>query len=170
MRDFGLTDYDASQIVAVKAMAEYFDAAAKNAKDAKGVANWMLGDVSAYLNSENISIEQFPVSPDHLAELVNLLKDDVINSKAGKQVFAEMVRGKGSPEALVKSLGLEQVSDAGAIEALVDAVLEANPQSVADFKAGKDKAIGFLTGQVMKQSKGKANPPMVQQILREKMK
>ncbi len=166
---FGLTEYDAAQIVSVKAMAEYFDAAAKDAKDAKGVANWMLGDVSAYLNSENLSIEQFPVAPAALAELVNLLKDGVINSKAGKQIFAEMVKGGGSPKELVKKLGLEQVSDAGAIEALVDAVLAANPQSVPDFKAGKDKAIGFLTGQVMKQSKGKANPPMVQQMLREKM-
>lgn len=169
MEQFGLSVKDANQIVGTKAMAEYFDEAVKTAKDGKGVANWLLGDVSAYLNNENITIAEFAVTPANLSELVNLLKDGVINSKAGKQVFAEMVKENKSAKALVKELGLEQVSDTGAIEALVDEVLAANPQSVADFKAGKEKAIGFLTGQVMKKSRGKANPPMVQAMLREKM-
>ena len=169
MEQYGLSEYDASKIVSTNAMAEYFDAAVKSAKDGKGVANWLLGDVSAYLNNEGITIAEFSVSPDNLAELTNLLKDNVINSKAGKKVFSEMVKDNKSAKALVKELGLEQVSDTGAIEALVDEVLAANPQSVADFKAGKEKAIGFLTGQVMKKSRGKANPPMVQAMLREKM-
>lgn len=169
MEQYGLSEYDASKIVSTKAMAEYFDEAVKSAKDGKGVANWLLGDVSAYLNNEGITIAEFSVSPDNLAELTNLLKDNVINSKAGKKVFSEMVKDNKSAKALVKELGLEQVSDTGAIEALVDEVLAANPQSVADFKAGKEKAIGFLTGQVMKKSRGKANPPMVQAMLREKM-
>ena len=169
MKDYNLSEFDASQIVSTKAMAEYFDEAVKTAKDGKGVANWLLGDVAAYLNNENISIADFIVTPANLAELTNLLKDNVINSKAGKKVFSEMIKDNKSAKALVKELGLEQVGDAGAIEALVDAVLAANPQSVADFKAGKEKAIGFLTGQVMKQSRGKANPPMVQAMLREKM-
>lgn len=169
MEQFGLSVKDANQIVGTKAMAEYFDEAVKTAKDGKGVANWLLGDVSAYLNNENITIAEFSITPANLSELVNLLKDGVINSKAGKQVFGEMVKDNKSAKALVKELGLEQVSDTGAIEALVDEVLAANPQSVADFKAGKEKAIGFLTGQVMKKSRGKANPPMVQAMLREKM-
>ena len=121
------------------------------------------------MNNENITISEFSVTPANLAELVNLLKDGVINSKAGKKVFSEMLNGNKSAKALVKELGLEQVSDTGAIEALVDAVLAANPKSVADYKAGKTQAIGFLTGQVMKQSRGKANPPMVQQLLRDKL-
>lgn len=169
IEQFGLSVKDANQIVGTKAMAEYFDEAVKTAKDGKGVANWLLGDVSAYLNNENITIAEFIVTPANLSELVNLLKEGVINSKAGKQVFAEMLKSNKSAKALVKELGLEQVSDAGAIEALVDEVLAANPQSVADFKAGKEKAIGFLTGQIMKKSRGKANPPMVQAMLREKM-
>lgn len=169
MEQFGLGVKEAAQIVGSKAMADYFDEAVKTAKDGKGVANWLLGDVSACLNNENITIAEFKITPANLSELVNLLKDGVINSKAGKQVFAEMLKENKSAKALVKELGLEQVSDTGAIEALVDAVLAANPQSVADFKAGKEKAIGFLTGQVMKQSRGKANPPMVQAMLREKM-
>lgn len=169
MEQFGLGVKEAGQIVGSKAMAEYFDEAVKTAKDGKGVANWLLGDVSAYLNNENITIAEFNVTPANLSELVNLLKDGVINSKAGKKVFSEMLKDNKSAKALVKELGLEQVSDTSAIEALVDEVLAANPQSVADFKAGKEKAIGFLTGQIMKKSRGKANPPMVQAMLREKM-
>ena len=166
----GLPKYDASLIVATKAMADYFDAACANSKDDKGVSNWLLGDVSAYLNAENITIEQFPVKPENLDELVTLTKDGVLSSKLAKKVFAEMLKNSDkTPKQLVKELGLEQVSDEGAIAAIVDEVLAENPQSVADYKAGKDKAIGFLVGQVMKKSRGKANPGMVNKLLKEKM-
>lgn len=166
----GLPKYDASLIVATKAMADYFDAACANSKDDKGVSNWLLGDVSAYLNAENITIEQFPVKPENLGELVTLTKDGVLSSKLAKKVFAEMLKNSDkTPKQLVKELGLEQVSDEGAIAAIVDEVLAENPQSVADYKAGKDKAIGFLVGQVMKKSRGKANPGMVNKLLKEKM-
>lgn len=169
MSEYGLPEYDASQIVSVKAMAEYFDEAVKTAKDAKGVSNWLLGDVSAYLNSEGVSIADFKISPANLAELVNLIKEGVLSSKLAKKVFAEMLKENEAPKALVKKLGLEQVSDEGAIAAMVDEVIAANPQSVADYKAGKERAIGFLVGQIMKKSKGKANPGMVQKLLKEKM-
>lgn len=169
MSEHGLPEYDASQIVSVKAMAEYFDEAVKTAKDAKGVSNWLLGDVSAYLNSEGVSIADFKISPANLAELVNLIKEGVLSSKLAKKVFAEMLKENEAPKALVKKLGLEQVSDEGAIAAMVDEVIAANPQSVADYKAGKERAIGFLVGQIMKKSKGKANPGMVQKLLKEKM-
>ena len=169
MSEHGLPEYDASQIVSLKAMAEYFDEAVKTAKDAKGVSNWLLGDVSAYLNSEGVSIADFKITPANLAELVNLIKEGVLSSKLAKKVFAEMLKDNESPKALVKKLGLEQVSDEGAIAAMVDEVIAANPQSVADYKAGKDRAIGFLVGQIMKKSKGKANPGMVQKLLKEKM-
>ena len=165
----GLPKYDASLIVATKAMADYFDAACANSKDDKAVSNWLLGDVSAYLNAENITIEQFPVKPENLGELVTLIKDGVLSSKLAKKVFAEMLKAEmlkadKTPKQLVKELGLEQVSDEGAIAAIVDEVLAENPQSVADYKAGKDKAIGFLVGQVMKKSRGKANPGMVNKL------
>ncbi len=169
MADFGLPQYDASIIVATKAMAEYFDEAVKTAKDAKGVSNWLLGDVSAYLNNEGITIAEFKVTPAHLAELVNLTKDGVLSSKLAKKVFTEMLKEDKAPAALVKELGLEQVSDEGAIMQLVEETIAENPQSVADFKAGKDRAIGFLVGQIMKKSKGKANPGMVQKMLKEKL-
>ena len=167
--ELGLPKYDASIIVSNKAMAEYFDEAVKTTKDAKGIANWLLGDVSAYLNNAGINISEFKITPAHLAELVNLTKEGVLSSKLAKKVFAEMLKGDKSPKILVRELGLEQVSDEGAIMKLVEEILAENPQSVADFKAGKDRAIGFLVGQIMKKSKGKANPTMVQAMLKEKM-
>ena len=127
----------------------------------------MLGDVSAYLNANSVTIGEFPVSPTHLGEMVNLINKGVLSSKLAKIVFAEMLKTDKAPAALVKELGLEQVSDAGAIQAMVDEVLAANPQSVADIKAGKDKAIGFLVGQIMKKSRGKANPGMVNQMIKK---
>lgn len=169
MKEHGLPEYDASQIVSTKAMADYFDEAVKTAKDSKGVANWLLGDVSAYLNSEGVEISAFPVTPANLAELVNLIKGGVLSSKLAKKVFAEMLKGNASPKALVKKMGLEQVSDVGAIQKLVDETIAENPKSVADYKAGKDKAIGYLVGQIMRKSRGKANPGMVTKMLKEKM-
>ena len=169
MSEHGLPAYDAGLIVATKAMADYFDAACKNAGDDKAVANWLLGDVSAYLNNEGIEIDAFPIKPENLGEMVALIKGGVLSSKLAKKVFAEMLKADKSPKVLVKELGLEQVSDEGAIAAIVDEVLAENPQSIADFKAGKDRAIGFLVGQVMKKSRGKANPGMVNKLLVEKM-
>lgn len=169
MEQFNLPAYDAGLIVSTKAMAEYFDEAVKGAKDPKAVSNWLLGDISAWLNNENKEIGDLVITPENLAELTNLIKEGVLSSKLAKKVFAEMLKDNKSPRQLVKDLGLEQVSDAGAIEKLVDETLAENPQSVADYKAGKDKAIGFLVGQIMKKSRGKANPPMVQELLKKKM-
>ncbi|NLY84448.1 MAG: Asp-tRNA(Asn)/Glu-tRNA(Gln) amidotransferase subunit GatB [Acholeplasmataceae bacterium] len=170
MKEKGLVDYDAENIVAVKAMAEYFDEAAKHTDDAKGIANWMLGDVSAYLNSENVTIEDFPIAPANLGEMVNLINKGVLSSKLAKKVFAEMLKTNKEPKVLVKELGLEQISDEGAIVKIVEETLAENPQSVADYKAGKDRALGFLVGQIMKKSRGKANPEMVNNLLKEKMR
>ena len=165
MNEKGLDDYSAELIVADKKMAEYFDAAAAETDDAKGVANWILGDVSAYLNINSCGIGDFPVSPAHLGQMVALIKKGVLSSKLAKKVFVEMLKKDEAPADLVKKLGLEQVSDEGAIQAMVDEAIAANPQSVADYKAGKDKAIGFLVGQVMKKSRGKANPGMVNKLI-----
>lgn len=169
MREKGLVDYDAENIVATKAMAEYFDQAAKHTDDAKGIANWMLGDVSAYLNSENVTIDEFPIAPANLGEMVNLINKGVLSSKLAKKVFAEMLKTNKEPQVLVKELGLEQISDEGAIVKIVEETLAENPQSIADYKAGKDRALGFLVGQIMKKSRGKANPEMVNALLKEKM-
>ena len=169
MQEKGLVDYDAENIVSTKAMAEYFDEAAKHTEDSKGIANWLLGDVSAYLNSENIAIEQFPITPANLGEMVNLINKGVLSSKLAKKVFIEMLKTGKTPQALVKELGLEQISDEGAIVKIVEETLAENPQSIIDYKAGKDRALGFLVGQIMKKSRGKANPKMVNNLLKERM-
>ena len=162
---------NADIIVASKKVADYFDEGTKATKNLKALSNWLIGDVAGYLNAEGLEIDdpEFKITPDHLGELVNLIDKGVLSSKLAKQVFAEMLKENEAPEALVKKLGLEQVSDAGELGKLVDEVIAANPQSIADFKAGKKKALGFLVGQIMKETKGKANPGMVNKMLMEKL-
>ena len=162
---------NADIIVASKKVADYFDEGTKATKNLKALSNWLIGDVAGYLNAEGIEIDdpEFRITPDHLGELVNLIDKGVLSSKLAKQVFAEMLKDNEAPEALVKKLGLEQVSDAGELGKLVDEVIAANPQSIADFKAGKKKALGFLVGQIMKATHGKANPGMVNKMLMEKL-
>lgn len=165
MKEKGLDEYSASLLVANKKMANYFDEASKETSDGKGVANWMLGDVSAYLNSNACGIEDFPISASHLGKMVELIQKGVLSSKTAKKVFAAMLKEDKDPAALVKELGLEQMNDAGALQAMVAEVIAANPKSEEDFKAGKDRAIGFLVGQIMKKTHGKANPGMVNQLI-----
>ena len=162
---------NADIIVASKKVADYFDEGTKATKNLKALSNWLIGDVAGYLNAEGIEIDdpEFKITPDHLGELVNLIDKGVLSSKLAKQVFAEMLKDNEAPEALVKKLGLEQVSDAGELGKLVDEVIAANPQSIADFKAGKKKALGFLVGQIMKATHGKANPGMANKMLMEKL-
>ena len=162
---------NADIIVASKKVADYFDEGTKATKNLKALSNWLIGDVAGYLNAEGIEIDdpEFKITPDHLGELVNLIDKGALSSKLAKQVFAEMLKDNEAPEALVKKLGLEQVSDAGELGKLVDEVIAANPQSIADFKAGKKKALGFLVGQIMKATHGKANPGMVNKMLMEKL-
>lgn len=162
---------NADIIVASKKVADYFDKGTKATKNLKALSNWLIGDVAGYLNAEGIEIDdpEFKITPDYLGELVNLIDKGVLSSKLAKQVFAEMLKDNEAPEALVKKLGLEQVSDAGELGKLVDEVIAANPQSIADFKAGKKKALGFLVGQIMKATHGKANPGMVNKMLMEKL-
>ena len=162
---------NADIIVASKKVADYFDDGTKATKNLKALSNWLIGDVAGYLNAEGIEIDdpEFKITPNHLGELVNLIDKGVLSSKLAKQVFAEMLKDNEAPEALVKKLGLEQVSDAGELGKLVDEVIAANPQSIADFKAGKKKALGFLVGQIMKATHGKANPGMVNKMLMEKL-
>ena len=162
---------NADIIVASKKVADYFDEGTKATKNLKALSNWLIGDVAGYLTAEGIEIDdpEFKITPDHLGELVNLIDKGVLSSKLAKQVFAEMLKENEAPEALVKKLGLEQVSDAGELGKLVDEVIAANPQSIADFKAGKKKALGFLVGQIMKATHGKANPGMVNKMLMEKL-
>lgn len=169
MDDCGLSDYDASIITASKAMADYFDQSITYKADAKVVANWLMGEVSKHLNNESITILECPVTPQQLTGLLALIEKGTISNKIAKTVFEEMWVSRKDAEVVVKEKGLVQISDTSEIVAIVDGVIAANPQSVADFKAGKEKAIGFLVGQIMKQTKGRANPDMVNTLLRERL-
>lgn len=170
MADYGLSSYDATAITATRAMAEYFDEVMSHKVDAKAAANYLMGEVSKYLNNENMSVSQCPVTAAHLAGLLELIGKGTISGKIAKTVFEEMWKTGKDAEAVVKEKGLVQISDEGAILAIVDAVIADNPQSIADYKAGKEKALGFLVGQIMKQTKGRANPAMVNKMLREQIK
>ncbi len=167
--DFGVTDYDAAVLANDLDLSRYFETAAKGAKKPKNIANWMLNDLQSALSVAGKGVAESPVVPESLDELVNLIDEGKISSKQGKEVFAEMfASGKGAA-AIVKEKGMEQVSDTGLIEALADQVIAANPGPVADYRAGKLASINFLKGQVMKLSKGQANPAVAGEILEKKL-
>ena len=169
MNDCGLSSYDAGIITASRQTAEYFDAVLVAGTNAKLAANWIMGDLSKNLNAEGKLITESPVSAENLAKMIELISKGTISSKIAKTVFEEMWATGAEPEKIVKEKGLVQITDTKAIEAIVDAVIAANPKPVEDFKGGNEKSIGFLVGQVMKQSKGKANPGVVNQLLKEKL-
>lgn len=169
INEYGLPAYDAMVITSSKAMAEYFDACVKVYPEAKKVSNWVMVELMRLLNAAEKEISDSPITPEMLGEMLNLLDKGTISGKIAKTVFEEMFNTGKNPEEIVKEKGLVQISDESAIEGMVDEVIAANPQSVEDFKAGKEKAIGFLVGQVMKASKGKANPGIVNKLLKERL-
>jgi aspartyl-tRNA(Asn)/glutamyl-tRNA(Gln) amidotransferase subunit B len=165
VRDFGVTPYDASVLASEKALAEYFDVAAKGAKKPKNVANWIINDLLSSLAAAGTTIEECPISAHALDELVNLIDAGSISSKQGKEVFAEMFATGKPAGQVVEEKGLKQESDTGAIEALCRQAIDASPKAVAEYKSGKLQAINAIKGQVMKLSQGKANPVVAGQIL-----
>jgi aspartyl-tRNA(Asn)/glutamyl-tRNA(Gln) amidotransferase subunit B len=167
---YGLPAADASALVSSRAMADYYEAlAGAGHVDAKIAANWVLGEVSASLHRAEIDIDAAPVAPAALAGLLRRIADGTISGKIAKDVFDAMWAGEGDADAIIANRGLKQVSDAGAIERIVDEAMAANPSIVAEFRAGKEKAFNALVGQVMKASKGKANPAQVNAILKAKL-
>jgi aspartyl-tRNA(Asn)/glutamyl-tRNA(Gln) amidotransferase subunit B len=167
-RDYGLSVYDAGVLVAERASADFFETVAKG-RDSKLAANWVMGDFFGALNASGRTIEDPPVSAADLGQLVDLIKDGTLSGRLAKDVFALMVETGKSPSSLVEERGLKQVTDTGAIEAAIDAVLAANPDKVEQIKAGKVALMGWLVGQVMKATQGKANPAMVNELLARKV-
>ena len=168
-KEYGLSDYDAGIITSSRAMAEYFDAVVATGADPKLAANWIMGDLAKNLNEDGIDITKSPVSAERLGKMIGLIMKDTISGKIAKKVFKEMWTNEDEPEKIVKDKGLVQITDTGAIEAAVDAAIAANPKAVEEYKGGKKKAIGALVGQVMKATRGKANPQMVNKMLAEKL-
>jgi aspartyl-tRNA(Asn)/glutamyl-tRNA(Gln) amidotransferase subunit B len=172
---YGITPYDAAQLTSSRELADYFEAAARgaDAKTAKLCANWITGNLSARLNDENLDITLSKISGAQLRRLVDHIADGAVSGKTAKDVFDAIWAGEASgddaAETIIKNKGLQQISDSGAIEKIVEAVLAANAQQVADYKAGKEKAFNSLVGQAMKATRGKANPQQVNEILRRKL-
>jgi len=160
-------------LTARKDIADYFETAVRAGGNAKAISNWVMGDVLRIVRErqldEALVIHDWPVAPEHLAAMVKLVDDGTINGKIAKTVFEQMVSTGKSPDAIVAEQGLSQVSDSGAIDAAIAAVLDANPEKVAEYRAGKDKLFGFFVGQVMKATQGKANPGKVNEILKQRL-
>src|SRR5512143_2136684 len=169
VKEYGLPDYDADMLTQSRALAAYYEEAARLAGQPKVVSNWMMGELMRLLNAENREIEDCPVRPDRLAGMVKLIEAGTISTKIAKTVFEEMYESGKDAETVVKEQGLTQVSDTGAIEQIIVAVIRDNPGQHADYKAGKEKLFGFFVGQVMKASKGKANPELVNELLKKKL-
>jgi len=168
--EYELPLYDAEILTSAKELADYFEDCVRQINNPKMVSNWVMGTLLGLLKAEDKTIEDSPVSSAQLAELLTLIETNVISGKIAKAVFEEMVKSGKSPKAIVEEKGLVQVTDESAIEAVVDQVIEANPAEVEKFKAGNDKIMGFFVGQVMRETKGKANPQIVNKLLAQKLK
>ncbi|MFZ9584381.1 MAG: Asp-tRNA(Asn)/Glu-tRNA(Gln) amidotransferase subunit GatB [Pseudohongiellaceae bacterium] len=169
-QQYGLSHYDAQVLAADRDTARFFEAVAAASGDAKLSANWVMVDLQAVLNRQELAIAQSPVAAADLAGLINRIKDGTVSSKIAKTVFEAMVAGEGSADSIIESRGLRQVSDSGAIESMIDAILVANPRQVEQYRSGQEKVFTFFVGQVMKESKGKANPAQVNELLTKKLK
>jgi aspartyl-tRNA(Asn)/glutamyl-tRNA(Gln) amidotransferase subunit B len=165
-----LTATDAQTLTDTRATADYFEAVATHVADKKAAANWVMGELAAALNDSGLTIESAPVTPQQLAGLIVRVADGTINNKTAKDVFAALwARAGESADAIIDARGLRQISDTGALEAVIDEVLAANAKSVEEFRAGKEKAFNALVGQAMKATRGKANPQQVNDILRRRL-
>jgi aspartyl-tRNA(Asn)/glutamyl-tRNA(Gln) amidotransferase subunit B len=167
--EFGLPSYDAEVITASKKLADFFEESLQYTKDAKAISNWIMGDLLGYMNANNLELTDVKITGKGLGEMIGLIEKGTISSKIAKTVFKELIETGKDPQTIVEEQGLVQISDEGAIKAIVEQVVDNNPQSVADFKAGKEKAIGFLVGQIMKETKGKANPGLVNKLILESL-
>ncbi|MBY0030372.1 Asp-tRNA(Asn)/Glu-tRNA(Gln) amidotransferase subunit GatB [Priestia aryabhattai] len=169
VEELGLPAYDAMVLTLTKEMSDFFEATLAAGGDAKLSSNWLMGEVSAYLNSKQKELSDVALTPEGLAGMIQLIQEGTISSKIAKKVFKELIENGGDAKKIVKEKGLVQISDDATLRKFVTDALDANPQSIEDFKNGKDRAIGFLVGQIMKASKGQANPPMVNKILLEEI-
>jgi aspartyl-tRNA(Asn)/glutamyl-tRNA(Gln) amidotransferase subunit B len=180
VKDYALPEYDATQLTQSKAAAAYFEATAKACGQAKLASNWIMGEVSRRLNSGEVTFDNIPVSAAQLGALISRISDNTISNSAARQVFEGLWNGEGSDandatadaarvDALIEAKGLKQINDTGALEAIIDEVLAANPKNVEEFKAGNAKALNGLVGPIMKASKGKANPAQVNELLMKKL-
>lgn len=169
-QQLGLNDYDSNLLISNKDNSDYFDAVINTGANAKLVANWVLVDVQAILNKDGIEIKDFPISSEHLGELIKIIESGKVSNKQGREVFNKMLTSNKSPLDIVNEMGVTQISDEGSLLALINETLDEFPQSIEDYKNGKDRAVGFIVGQIMKKSKGKANPALTNKLVVEELK
>lgn len=169
-QDWGIPAYDAGVLTQTKEMSDFYDATVAAGADPKLAANWLMGEVNAYLNSKQVELSDTALTPEHLATMIKLIEDETISSKIAKKVFKEIITNDTEPKAWVESKGMVQLSDPSKLQPIIDEVLDNNEQSIEDFKNGKDRAIGFLVGQIMKKTRGMANPKMVNKLLMASLK
>ena len=170
VREYQIPEYDAEILTATKAMANYYEECVRRFPEPKTVSNWMMGDLLKELKRDEREIDQCPVTPQHLAEMLSMMKSGTISGKIAKDVFEEMYRTGDRPDKIVKEKGWVQILDTGEIEKAIALVMEANPKQVEDYRKGKEKIFGFFVGEVMKLTKGKANPKMVNDLLQKKLR
>jgi len=169
IEQYKLKTTDADVLVSTRAQADYFEEVVTASGDVKLSTNWVIGTLAGMLNKENTDIVDSPVKAANLGGLLKRIADNTISGKIAKEVFEAMWQGEGSADDIIEARGLKQITDTGAIESIIDEIIAANPEQVEQFRAGKEKVLGFFVGQVMKASKGKANPGQVNQLLRDKL-
>ena len=167
--EYGLSSYESQIIASSKSMADFFESSLASVKNYSLLANWIIGDISAYLNKELIEIHESKLNPENIAMLINRIDDQTISGKIAKSIFEEMCTNGSSPDQIIKSKGLKQITDYDSIEKVVDEVIGNNSEQVKGYQSGKEKLFGFFVGQVMKKTQGKANPKTVNRILKEKL-
>lgn len=163
--ELGLPEYDAGVLTNTKEMSDFFEAAVVAGAAPKQVSNWLMGEVNAYLNDKQIDLQETALTPAHLAQMINLIKDGIISSKIAKKVFQEIIQNDTDPKAWVEAKGMVQLSDPAKLTPIITGILDNNQQSIDDFKNGKDRAVGFLVGKIMKETRGQANPKVVNDLL-----
>ena len=169
LSEYKLTEKEANLLTGSKYLSDLFEGATKISGNPKAVSNWIMSDIAKVLNEKELEPEQIPFTSEHLAELIGLIEKNTINGTIGKKVLNELFENPHSPSKIIEEKGWIQISDKGAIKEVVLKVIEANPQSVIDYKGGKEKALGFLVGQAMKETKGKANPQMLNEMFKEEL-
>ena len=168
--ELALSAYDARVLTDDRNVAEYFETVVAAGANAKQAANWVMGDITAYLNNEKLSITQIALKPDTLGELISLIESGTISGKIAKEILPELLKSGVSAKQLVESKGLTQISDSGALESIIDEILAANPKELEQYRNGKTKLLGFFVGQVMKKTSGRADPQLTNQLLAQKLK
>ncbi|MBD1931757.1 MULTISPECIES: Asp-tRNA(Asn)/Glu-tRNA(Gln) amidotransferase subunit GatB [Cyanophyceae] len=167
--ELGLSPYDTRVLTEDRTVAEYFEAAVEHKANPKQAANWVMGDITAYTNNNKLSITEIALKPENLAELISLIEDGTISGKIAKEILPELLTNGGSAKALVESKGLVQISDTGELETIIDAVIAASPKELEQYRSGKTKLLGFFVGQVMKQTGGRADPKVTNQLIQQKL-